>query len=154
MLNLLVICPDSPGLADVLFNLLGRHVRRVRGSSGLALGHVATDEEEAQEDEEEVEENVEAEVSREALAVAGGVGGLEDLGRCHVTRGPADEGHGQRRRLLSLARHVARYEGEDEVALGQVELGAVEGDEETDAVAGAGWDTVDDGCADDGGTLF
>lgn len=154
MLNLLVVSPGSPSITDILLDLLSRQVRRVRGSSGLALSHVAADEEKAEEDEEEVEEDVEAEVGREALAVARCVGSLEDLGRRHVTRGPADKGHGERRRLLGLARDVARDEGEDEVALGQVELGAVEGDEEADAVAGVGWDAVDDGCADDGGTLF
>lgn len=68
----------------------------------------------------------------EAILIAGGIAILEDLGRCHVTSGPGHKGHSQGGRFLGLASDVAGDEGKDEISFCEVELGAVEGDQETD----------------------
>lgn len=69
----------------------------------------------------------------EAVLIAGGIAILEDLRCCHVTGGPSHKGHGQGGRFLGLASDVAGNEGKDEVSFREVELGAVEGDQETDS---------------------
>lgn len=140
------------------------------GDGGAALQLVAAGEEDAHDDEQDVEDDVEAEVGGEAVAVARPVGGLEDLGRGHVAGGPADEAHGQGGGLFGLCActlsamdyeseesgartsgDVAGDQGEDQVTLREEELGAVEGDEEADAVALGGLEVVDDGSSDDSG---
>lgn len=153
MLNLLVLAPMplDTSLA-ILGDLLTGHARRVcSGGGSRALGLVAADNQEPHQNEEKVEDDVEAEVGRKALAVARRVAVLEDLGRRHVARGPADEGHGQGGGFLGLAGDVAGDEGEDEVALGDEELSAVEGDQEADAIGPRRRDAVDYRCADDRG---
>ena len=145
----------SLALALALALALGQRaavVVRVRADVGGPLGGVAAHQQDAQRREDAVEDDVEAKVRREALPVPRRVARLEDLRRRHVAHGPADERQRQRRRLLGLPRDVARDEREDEVALRQEELRAVEGDEQPDARVVRRRDRVDDGGADDGRT--
>lgn len=86
----------------------------------------------------------------EASPVAGGIAFLEDLGRGHVPGGPCHKGHRQGGRFLGLASDIAGDEGKDEIPLCEVELGAVEGDEETDAGLLGGRNGEDNRGSDDG----
>lgn len=88
-----------------------------------------------------------------ASSVTGGIAFLEDLGRCHVPGGPGHKGHGQGGRFLSLASNVAGDERKYKIPLCEVELGAVEGDEETDAGFSGGRNRVDNRGSDDGRTV-
>lgn len=89
----------------------------------------------------------------EASPVAGSIAFLEDLGRGHVPGGPGHKGHGQGGGFLGLASDVAGDEGKYEIPLCEVELGAVEGDEETDAGLLAGCNGVDNRGSNDGRTV-
>jgi hypothetical protein len=73
-----------------------------------------------------------------------------DLRSGGIAGGPGDEGHCQDCRLLGLSRYVSRDEGEEEVALGENELRAVECDEQTSAGLRCGRDGEDNGCSDNG----
>lgn len=70
----------------------------------------------------------------------------------HVSRGPREKGDGQGCRLLGLPCDVPGDEGEDEISLGEVELSAVESNEQTHAVRMVRRDAVDDGRSKNGRT--
>lgn len=86
----------------------------------------------------------------EAIFVTGSIALLEDLGRSHIPGGPGHKGHSQGGRFLGLASDVAGDQRKYEIPLCQVELGAVEGDEEADAGLRGGRNGVDNRGSDDG----
>lgn len=81
------------------------------------------------------------------------MGKMADLRRGGVGGGPGDEGHCQDCRLLGLTGHVSRDEREEEIALGEDKLRAVECNEQTCAGLRCGRDGEDDGRSDNGGSI-
>lgn len=86
----------------------------------------------------------------EAILVTRSIALLEDLGSGHVPGGPGHKGHGQGGRFLGLASDIAGDQRKYEIPLCKVELGTVEGDEETDAGLGGGRNGVDNRGSDYG----
>lgn len=114
----------------------------------LNLGAIPRHQDDSCQDHQSNINSVNHDMCQETMQVSGSIFALENLGSNEIADSPANEDHGHCDTLLCLARHIARNQRDNHVALGQEELCAVESNEHAACIRSIWGDDEDHNCSD------